>query len=580
MTTITPPLTTPLTSALKTQSNERIKTFAALLVLLLTTLFFDLLFFSYTLEDAQITYRYALRFSQGYEFGLWNRTGNPVEGFTTFLWMLYLSAFGPNLESIIYASKFTSTLAHLSLTGLLFALSLKFRGDKLLQNSTSINPFNGYETVASNAFAFSSIAVACFLPLAWYATSGMETMLFIALTSYVILLPLLTSNLLLLSLLTMLLVLTRPDGIMFALASPLYYGIISKDRRFIVIALVAIASFIALTVFRYIYFGHLMPNTYYAKAVNAAGFRHIKFGILYFAYYFSNHIYLFIPIFALFIKSLVRKQWFDNHFALLMFSGITVYFAIIAKAGGDNFSAFPQWRHVLNVLPLLLFTTFYSIFTLSKKQPKRFSAMVLILLFVGPVLGSYPQVQSQFLQTQLSNSLKTFPNLTNEHSNNPLLLWLKQISDENTVIATSLAGALPLTIDAQHIDVLGLNDEYIAHHGTFDPVGPLDSKTDMAYVVAQRPDIIEGYISAKEVLHNEHLEEVIIHRRKMNMEMLAEPIFQNEYLVINNAPYDSFDRILYIHQSFYQKLLDDPAVDIQAHPVDALVAAAASLNFR
>jgi len=46
-------------------------------------------------------------------------------------------------------------------------------------------------------------------------------------------------------------------------------------------------------------------------------------------------------------------------------------------------------------------------------------------------------------------------------------------------------------VDAVHIDALGLNTLYITRHGTFDPDGPQDSKTDTRWVIEQRPDIVE-----------------------------------------------------------------------------------------
>ena len=35
--------------------------------------------YSFTLEDAQITYRYALRYSEGFSWGTWNRDEVPIE---------------------------------------------------------------------------------------------------------------------------------------------------------------------------------------------------------------------------------------------------------------------------------------------------------------------------------------------------------------------------------------------------------------------------------------------------------------------------------------------------------------------
>ncbi len=540
------------------------KDYLILLLLIVIALILDLVFFSNTLEDAQITYRYSLRFSEGYEFGMWNRTGSPVEGFTTFLWMIYLSLFGPNIDTIVYTSKITTILSHISIIILFFILSIKFENNK----NININIFKGDEEISSKAFLFTSIAMAVFLPISWYATTGMETVLFITLIAYIFFVPMLTSNIIVLSLLTILLVLIRPDGIMFAIASPLYYFWVTRDRKFIIIVLVALASFIALAIFRYSYFGYFMPNTYYAKSANAVGFMHLKAGILYFGTFFTTYIYMFMPIFMMLIATNTLKKTRERSFILLLLLGGTIYFIILARAGADNFSAFPMWRHALNVFPLLAFCTFWSIYSIYDKFGKLLSIFIIVLLFSVPIFLSIPMSQSNFLKNQLFNSATNFPNFSNHYKSNHLLLWLKSITDKNTTIATSLAGALPLTVDAYHIDILGLNDEYIAHNGMFDPNGPTDSKTDMNYLLSLRPDIIEGHMNAENIITG-NLKPLPKWRRKMNYNLIANPIFQNEYLIITNAPYKAFNRVLFIRKDYYEKITKKFNIDVIS--VDRLV---------
>ena len=49
-----------------------------------------LFYFPITIEDAHITFRYARSFSESFGIGLWNTNEPPVEGFSSFLWMLIL----------------------------------------------------------------------------------------------------------------------------------------------------------------------------------------------------------------------------------------------------------------------------------------------------------------------------------------------------------------------------------------------------------------------------------------------------------------------------------------------------------
>ena len=111
--------------------------------------------------------------------------------------------------------------------------------------------------------------------------------------------------------------------------------------------------------------------------------------------------------------------------------------------------------------------------------------------------------------------------------------WLASIASPTTTISSSYGGALPFTVDAVHIDALGLNTPYIARYGTFDPDGPQDSTTDMRWIIEQRPDIVEGYLSGQALLRGAGPDEIIgTRRRKMILEMVSSPRFQREYLFV------------------------------------------------
>ena len=131
--------------------------------------------------------------------------------------------------------------------------------------------------------------------------------------------------------------------------------------------------------------------------------------------------------------------------------------------------------------------------------------------------------------------------------------WIGSLSSPTTTISSSYAGAFPFDVDATHIDALGLNTLYIARHGTFDPDGPQDSKTDMRWVVEQRPDIIEGYLSGIALLRGADRGEILGPRRhKMILEMVSSPRFQREYVFVRNAPYDNLDRAVFLRRDFWE----------------------------
>jgi hypothetical protein len=99
-----------------------------------------------------------------------------------------------------------------------------------------------------------------------------------------------------------------------------------------------------------------------------------------------------------------------------------------------------------------------------------------------------------------------------------------------------------------------LNTPYIARHGTFDPDGPQDSKTDMRWVIDQRPDIVEGYLSGTALARGAGMDEILgARRRKMILEMVTSPVFQREYDFVRNAPYDGLDRAIFLRRAFCQR---------------------------
>ena len=263
-----------------------------LLIIILAATSLDILFFPTTLEDAQITFRYSLRFSEGYAYGMWNRTGAAVEGFTSALWMIYLSLFGPNLTSIIYASKITSIIFHLLAIILMYFLHIRYKSP----NPPKCDPFNnGREQIASRAFLLSSIALAISIPFAWYSTTGMETIPFAFLVLTVVFLPLVTKSPILLSVASILIILVRPEGIFFALASHIYFYFRTKDSKYLILLIVSISTMAAVLVVRYRTFGYILPNSYYAKSGGLGNYLHLKLGVLYFGSYAATYYYLILP---------------------------------------------------------------------------------------------------------------------------------------------------------------------------------------------------------------------------------------------------------------------------------------------
>jgi len=212
------------------------------------------------------------------------------------------------------------------------------------------------------------------------------------------------------------------------------------------------------------------------------------------------------------------------------------YIAYMASAGGDPPTAFPIWRQFVHVAPAWLLVAMTGL--TSVVRHRRWGQ-------VAAAVGLALAANAGILLVQERGGPRP--------GNADYVAWLASLATPTTTISSSYGGALPFLVDAVHIDALGLNTPYIARHGTFDPDGPQDSKTDMRWVLEQRPDIIEGYVSGLALLRGAGPDEIIgARRRKMILEMVSSPRFQREYVFVRNAPYDRMDRAAFLRRDFWE----------------------------
>ena len=159
------------------------------------------------------------------------------------------------------------------------------------------------------------------------------------------------------------------------------------------------------------------------------------------------------------------------------------YILYMASAGGDPPTAFPVWRQFVHVAPAWVLVAMTGLTSVVRHRRWR---------QVAAAVGLALAANAGILLVQGRGGPRP--------GNADYVAWLASLATPTTTISSSYGGALPFLVDAVHIDALGLNTPYIARHGTFDPEGPQDSKTDMRWVVEQRPDIIEGYLSGLALL--------------------------------------------------------------------------------
>jgi hypothetical protein len=225
-------------------------------------------------------------------------------------------------------------------------------------------------------------------------------------------------------------------------------------------------------VWRYSYYGFLLPNTFYAKT----GYEDQFLKGLYYCYKFCREslaggILLAFPAF-LFLKDRSNAK---VNFLFFMLAGYLVYVVLI---GGDNLLV---QRFFVPAAPL--------IFTLIALGISKFAdefktsetvklGMVIIIFFTSAVVIFDNRA---FPMLGVSRTMSHYENLKKA------AIWLKENSKPGESVAVESAGIIPYYSGLVSYDRLGLNDLHVSRKGQYGE-GERD-KSDEEYMMwEKRPD--------------------------------------------------------------------------------------------
>ena len=524
------------------QNDDRRFIVIVLLIELAAILILCSFFFHDRLEDSYITFRYAKHLAQGYGIGAWNTTGEKVEGFSSPGMMLILAAAGSIGLDIEISSKIIGILSFSALCMLLLYLAY-FKPQAIIKH------------ISPQTLILASMLVTLYLPVAWYAGSGMETVVFALLTTSCLLISFGLIDKAVFVVPCFLTAIFRPEGIPFVLLLFLWHIYLNyrdKPRRNKVVLNLALflTLIIIMFVIRFLIFRDFLPNTYYAK-LYGGGWNHIVFGLRdIYHWALTNPIWLaaFMIVLLSEIRSYVKNNRLFNPLIALLLVVQLAALGYNVLIGGDNPAAFPFWRHQIHIIAIEALLVGLAVqLIIPRLKSLQIVAIILIALF-----GNFRvfDIYESRLISDLKKGLADWPRFAIDP---PLKYdtWLKEFVTPHTTIACANAGELPFVVDAIHIDLLGLNDRYIARHGQFDPDGPVDSKTDMDYVLSQRPDII-SLMYAKFVKEGRDKYHQARFRKKLIWGLIENKIFQDEYLFLWNGPYENFERALFLHKAYWE----------------------------
>ncbi len=485
-------------------------------------------------EDAYISFRFAQNLANGHGL-VWNIGEAPVEGYTNFLWVILCAAM---LKLGLGVELFSTLLGSLASVLTLLICYDWARRFMRLPPAAALVPI---------------VLLAASGPLAAWAGSGMETAFFgflITLGTYFFAgywhgRPAwwLSACALCFTAAAM----TRPEGAMVFCALGLIGLLMTAGtprwRHFILPALIFTALFGAYFLWRYSYFGWLLPNTFYAKtggggAQIARGISHVMwFGVL-FAVPLVPTLITLIPQG---LKALRRNRsakgmhfvreraafWIPAYLGLL-------YSAYIAAVGGDYMAMFRFFAPITPMICLFTGGLIGAGFAMTRSWIPRAA----FAIGIGAIL-----IQSTPAEAKL------FPKMWNNHGTwrgieterwhvNRLTRIGKHFQSLRTSyddsIATDGIGAIAFAADMKVIGLHGLVDVHIAHkefgEGELGSGLPGHERGDLDYIFSKRPTYF---------MFNRRLSEEAFARSPKKMPAKAAEIVAAEYELASDYLVDS-----------------------------------------
>jgi len=408
--------------------------------------------FDFTQDDAFITFRYAANYVDGN--GLVFNAGERVEGYTNFLWLLFMTIGKLLTFDLILFSKILGVICSSLSFIMLFLVGREIAGEK------SVLP------------GLACLLLSLVYSYAYWAVAGLETAAFTLMVvsagyffirrSFLIV-PVLAAATLL-----------RPEGgLLFVYF--VVFDIISR-RQFSLYTATLSAAYILLllplAVFKLAYFGGLFPNPFYAKT----DFTFYKYwdGLKYTGRFFYH--YLGAGLFVLPGIYMLKKG--GREFAAI-FGLIFIYILYIITVGGDVLKVH---RFFVPLMPLLAFTVVYGLSGLIRKSNLIPFLLVIVIVWQLWIPREYVK-NYHFSEIRLTEKMKA------------IAVDLDATDSRDFSAATSTIGAFSYYLPGHDIiDMLGLTDTTIARHPDLPIEGIVttwkESRFNISYLLSRQPDYI------------------------------------------------------------------------------------------
>lgn len=413
--------------------------------------------FGWVIDDLYIYFRYVNNFISGK--GIVYNPGENVEGFSSFTWFIILSVCG-----------FLKLPLEMSAKAVCFFFA--FANFILI-----------YLICRKSAIRNIWIAACCLmlfnLPFVLWSVSGFEIMFYIFLLLLCFYLSAVSAffqmHSLVFAFLIFLISITRPEGILYSVAFIFFCFVSGEKKQALKIFLFYSLMMMLFLTFRIIYFGDILPNTYYAKIGH--GFlgnyeiRSYKNGALYIFDFFKHQPQFLISFF--FLPFTIKKLKRDK---LFMFSSsiILIQFLFVIFSGGDWMA---QYRFIVPSIPFLSLSSALILNSLIEQSAEKKSLAIAsagifaVLIAVSFYFSDFRTIK---IETSLWNNLKSISG------------DLKKTIPGDALVANGASGIIPYYLDdVKFLDIVGLTNKHIAKNGYRTKIW--FEKNDPDYVYSNNP---------------------------------------------------------------------------------------------
>ena len=312
------------------------------------------------------------------------------------------------------------------------------------------------------------------IDFAYYLGKGLETSLFAFLFTLLFGVAVLagqkSSQAILLGVVGGFIALCRTEGIILALGACLLLAVRTRWPGGVIAAGIVFMMAAPWFAWAHAFYGAWLPNPIFAK-VPGISIVQAKTGLRYlFPLSWSGATIASIHILLLLAMIFVRDRRI-RCLALLML----IWSIFIVTVGGDHIVGL---RFLVPALPLI-----FLIMTLFARQFNSRLARILILL-----------VPIMMLATRWSDSGRRSQAAKNTEARRLWIevgSWFRENASPDSIIAVNPAGIIPYYSELTTVDMLGLNDFHIAHHGKKDlSLRAGHQSGDGAYVLSRQPDYV------------------------------------------------------------------------------------------